>query len=33
MLSKEYISGFCDADGGWSGTSVIITNTEINHLK
>lgn len=33
MLSKEYISGFCDADGGWSGKQIVITNTEINQLK
>lgn len=33
MLSKEYISGFCDADGGFHKTHVTITNTDIEHLK
>ena len=33
MLSKEYISGFCDADGGFHKTHITITNTDTEHLK
>ncbi len=33
MLSKEYISGYCDADGGFHRNHITITGTDIEHMK